>query len=80
MAYELLLADADGTLFDFDAGEQNALQVGHGIGKFTRLILPDDDPAPVVVRQRGAKTRVQRIFHLRSFLYLIFVKSSASLA
>ena len=25
MAYELLLADADGTLFDFDAGEQNAL-------------------------------------------------------
>ena len=25
MAYELLLADADGTLFDFDAGEQKAL-------------------------------------------------------
>lgn len=25
MAYELLLADADGTLFDFDVGEQNAL-------------------------------------------------------
>ena len=25
MAYELLMADADGTLFDFDAGEQKAL-------------------------------------------------------